>query len=227
MCLIAGIHGETAQPDARSADTITVQPNVAHMWRHIDFGGNSWTIGSFSTTVDWYNHFWRFRNGTLHWAGHGETHSDNMYLENGATFVFDPGSSYVASINHGSPDRWHVQSGSTLKMHGDVQFYNINVAIEDGGVMDFKPTSIKFGWTAQNSVFANSGWLYATNGLPIAEGILGADGVIGSFTIRQNAGTFVMGGAFAKNGNTGNFYAEFAGGTIHVVEDVTFDLTSV
>jgi len=127
-------------------------------WRHFDLEDDDWTISGWNTTGDWNRHYWRFTNGTLHWAGEHSTHSDTVHLDDGATFIFDEGSYYQPSVNHGAADEWRVHSGAALSMLGELQIYRINVEIDDGGSMTFAPSELKFNsGSAQRSYLQNSG----------------------------------------------------------------------
>ena len=192
-------------------------------WRHFDLEGDEWTIDGWDSSGDWNRHYWRFTNGTLHWAGSNSTHSDTVHLDSGAVFIFDAGSFYQPSVNHGATDEWRVHSGASLSMLGVLQIYKINAEIDAGGTMTFAPSELKFNsGTGQGSYLQNSGTLSIPNGISFTQGA-GS----GTFELRQNSGTLELGGPVSKNGKAGAYRATLSGGTIHATGNVSFDFDSV
>ncbi len=207
---------------------------VKNTWRQFDLNGGEWSIYGWQTTGDWDRHYWRFRNGTLHWTGAKDpndpynskncTHSDTVHLDDGATFIMDAGSYYCASFNHSATDEWRIHYGSSLSMQGEIQIYNVNAEVDDGGVMVFAPSPVYFySGTAQRSYLQNSGSLTIPNGVSFTEGASN-----GTFEIRQLAGTLTLGGAITKNGKDGTYKMLLSGGTVRITGDVSTDFdTSV
>ena len=191
-----------------------------HLWRQFDLEDGNWSISGFYSDGDWNYHYYRFRNGTLHWTGNHYTHSDVVHLDERANFIFDSTAHYLASNDHGAPDIWYVHSGGGLSMLGDIEIYNINVEIDDGGTMLIDPTLFRFhSWTAQNSWIKNSGSLSIPNGISFHGGTSSG----GSFTLQQLAGTLTLGGAITKNGKPGTYNMEIAGGTVRITGNVSID----
>lgn len=207
---------------------------VKNTWRQFDLDGGEWSIYGWQTVGDWDRHNWRFRNGTLHWVGgktpsdpyNGQncTHSDTIHLDDGASFIMDAGSYYCASFNHGATDEWRIHYGASLSMLCELQIYNVNAQIDDGGVMVFAPSPVYFySGTAQRSYLQNSGSLTIPNGFSFTKGASS-----GTFEIRQLAGTLTLGGAITKNGQDGTYKMLLSGGTVRITGDVSTDFdTSV
>lgn len=206
------------------------------VWRSFDLEDGEWSISGWKSAYsdDWFRHYWRFRNGTLHWVGaknpndpyNGQncTHSDTIHLDDGASFIMDAGSYYCASFNHGATDEWRIHAGASLSMLGEIQIYNVNAKVDDGGVMVFAPSPVYFySGTAQCSYLQNSGILAITNGISFTKGASN-----GTFEIRQLAGTLTLGGVITKNGQNGTYKMLLSGGTVCITGDVSTDFdTSV
>ena len=213
--------GADASSSPGSSDTIYALGN--RVWRVFNLDGNEYTIDGWDSNGDWNRKYWRFSNGTLHWAGNHTTHSDTVYLESGMSFIFDEGSYYLASDGHGAADEWFVGSDTSLSMFGELRVYNLHVEIASGGMMTFNPTALKF-WDspAQASYIKNNGTLVIDNGYSFSIGSANA-----SFSLQQLGGILTLGGPLSKNGMAGTYEAIFSGGTVRVTGDVSFDLTSV
>ena len=206
------------------------------VWRSFDLENGEWSISGWKSAYsdDWNRHNWRFQNGTLHWVGaktpsdpyNGQncTHSDTIHLDDGASFIMDAGSYYCASFNHGAADEWRIHAGASLSMLGEIQIYNVNAKVDDGGVMVFAPSPLYFySGTAQRSYLQNSGTLAITNGISFTKGASN-----GTFEINQVAGTLMLGGVMTKNGQNGTYRMSLSGGTVRITSDFSTDFdTSV
>lgn len=211
----------TALPGA--GDMLYVNNGVDNVWRQFDLEGAQWRISGWNSTGDWKRHYWRFKNGTLHWSGNHATHSDTLHFDEGMHFVLDKGAHYLASDGHASTDKWFVHGGAQLTVLGQLEMYKLYIEIDEGGVADFTPESFgKHSWTAQTSYLINHGTLILTNGLIFAKGTNSG----GGFEFQQMGGTVILGGPISKNGCPGTFKAIFGGGTVRVAGDVAFDFTS-
>ena len=197
--------------------------STKNAWRQFDLEGGEWTIGGWFSTGDWDRHYLCITNGTLHWAGIYTTHSDTVHLDSGAHFIFDVGSQYSASYNHGAADYWYVHSGASLAMFGFFDAYNAKITVDDGGTMDLCPSRLDLNlYTAQTCWIDNSGLFYATNGITFS----GSGANNGAFEILQKAGTMVLGGPVTKDGKNGAYRMVISGGTVRTVGDVSIDFTS-
>ncbi|MBR1921347.1 MAG: hypothetical protein IJ829_05015 [Kiritimatiellae bacterium] len=206
-------------------DELTIKKDVEYVWRHLDLKGQEWTIGGIRTNVDWSRHYWRFINGTLHWARDKITHSDTFHLDSGMTFVFDAGSTYTAAEGCTAGDEWFVHSGAELTMLGTLRVYSIQVSVENGGSVTLAPASLGFyNNTAQASSIRNNGILEVPNGFSFSTGSTSSGA---SFSIQQESGTLVLGGALSKNGQPGVYSTTLSGGTVRATGDVSFDLDAV
>ena len=206
------------------------------VWRSFDLENGEWSISGWKSAYsdDWNRHNWRFQNGTLHWVGaktpsdpyNGQncTHSDTIHLDDGASFIMDAGSYYCASFNHGAADEWRIHAGASLSMLGEIQIYNVNAKVDDGGEMVFAPSPVYFySGTAQRSYLQNSGTLAITNGISFTKGASN-----GTFEINQVAGTLMLGGVMTKNGQNGTYRMSLSGGTVRITSDFSTDFdTSV
>ena len=193
--------------------------------RSIDLEGQEWSIGGWNSTGDWNRYKMYLSNGTLNVVGNVTTHSDDIYINNGATLVFASGTTFNPAEGDAGNHRQYVRSGGEVDVLGTLLIYYYTLYVQSGGTAVINPTSLKISSTAQKSFFQNDGGVLSLpSGLVFQQG---SSSTGFSFSLYQNSGTLILGGPLNKNGKPGTYNATLSGGTIRVTGDVSFDFDSV
>ena len=162
-------------------------------------------------------------NGSLTFNTELRATKCSFAINSGATLLIPANSTLytgVYSWNDAMP--FNVNNGGTLEVRGTLRLWRTDYNIGNGGICVLAPSKIRFTNTYQNTI-NNNGTLTIPNGLSVGSSDSDSNGKL---NLNQNGGVMNLGGTIALNNYNGTFNVDFAGGTVNVTGNASFDVTS-
>ena len=176
---------------------------------------------SFSITLE---------NGRLDITGELRCCRGTVDVNNGATLQMPANSTIYTGLYLGAAeaDRFsvNINSGGSMTVLGTARFFNTKYNVANGGTLTFSPSTLRISTQsyACRTGIENEGTLNLPNGLSM--GVFDNTTSGASFTLWQTSGTLNLGGAITANSIPGTFNVDFAGGTVNVTGNASFDVTA-
>lgn len=219
----ASVSGAAATKLPGSGDSLAIGYSY-----NFDMNGETGTLSGMYEESDVVSTM-RIANGTLKFSGELRRTKCSFDIDSGATLWMLQGSTLytgVYAFNGQMPV--NINAGGALIVEGTARLYNTAYYVKEGGSLTFSPTTLRVspGNNGYSTGISNNGSLLLPNGLSMTTFDSGSASAGASFTLWQNSGTMTLGGAITKNNQPGIFNVDFAGGTVNVTGDASFDVTS-
>ncbi len=192
------------------------------MW---NLGGETRSVGVWNSdrnesgALDWARYAFSLTNGTLS-VMQRISHTDDVIICADARLVFPEGSTYAPSRNCGGAEVVSVLGNGALEIRGEFSPYRLTLTTARYGYSLIDPTSFRID---ESSAQPNVIRIEGTNEIP--HGLVWTDGGSSacSLTIRQVwSGRMIAAGDFSRNGKSGVFNFQLAGGYLETCGDLSF-----
>lgn len=222
-----GLEGAAATALPSNADDLYGSSSV-----NIDLGNEVRTFKYCNTDGNYDTAFsMTIENGTLQFTREVRRFRGSIDINNGATLLMSSGSTLYTGVYQGSTEARrfpiNINAGGNMVVSGTARFYNTKYFVNDGGELTFQPSTLRISCegNACNDGIENNGIMNLPNGLTLNTFDSTSATAGASFTIWQNAGTMNLGGPITIGSQAGTFNVDFAGGTVNVTDDASFNVS--
>lgn len=222
-----GLEGAAATALPSDADDLYGSSSV-----NIDLGNEVRTFKYCNTDGNYDTAFsMTIENGTLQFTREVRRFRGSIDINNGATLLMSSGSTLYTGVYQGSTEARrfpiNINAGGNMVVSGTARFYNTKYFVNDGGELTFQPSTLRISCegNACNDGIENNGIMNLPNGLTLNTFDSTSATAGASFTIWQNAGTMNLGGPITIGSQAGTFNVDFAGGTVNVTDDASFNVS--
>lgn len=205
---------------------------------NFDLEDNSYTLSHWETPSDWDQHYMTLANGsltfTLGTSDGMSTHGGTIAVNAGGSLIFPSTSKFQPGLYSSSPINIIVNNGGAVSIAGHLRIYNCNFSISSGGNLELTPSFLRLGAEAHNYSLSisNAGTLSLPKGFAFDCWDTASVNSGTSYAINQTAGTLNLGGPICNapdsdSSKPGMFDIRLSGGTVHVMSNASFNVTSV
>ena len=208
--------GETASALPGSGDKFDAKCDY-----NIDLCGETHQLSGMPENNHYDDHVFTISNGILKFSGDARRHTGEVNINSGATLWMLSGSTLYTGVYANKQMQVNVNDGGILKVEGMLRLYYAAYNVQSGGSFILSPTSIKNSANGPNAI-NNYGSLTLSNGLTFGT----SDSSAGTFSLSQHSGVMTLGGPIKNTHASSTVNVDFAGGTVNVTGNASFDVSS-